>query len=112
MKRLTKEHHKAASRTYKDFLKSQMDILNMVDEPTEENFQWSFAIAIRAGLPRNYTGKELGISQSTIGRWMRGQNLPPNPKVRKTYMDELKLCFNSFISDSKVYQDPLEMNLN
>lgn len=106
-------HRSTARAGYVAFLESQRKALSLVPTTpviSDDNFAWAFAIALRAGLPQQALAERLGVSQPTVSRWSRWENLPPNALVRQAYIDELKLCFDEFVDDPATTADPAPRN--
>ncbi len=61
------------------------------NEPTEEQFRETIRDARRRGVSDQEMADRLGVTEPTIGRWETGaQNVPPNGKVRKVYVEEIE----------------------
>lgn len=86
---------------YRTFLRSQYDAVALLDgrdrTVSDNDYAWAFRIAMRAGLPQQSVADVIGVTQPTISRWAREDNLPKNNVVRQAYISELLTSFAEHI---------------
>ena len=90
----------SAEDGYRRVLVSQIEAISSVTELGDDTYTWCFMVAVRAGLPQQGLADKIGVTQPTISRWTRGDNLPKNPVVREAYVSELLSMFAAFIIDN------------
>ena len=99
-------HRIVAEKSYHDFLATQRAALDDISDSNKFDFAWGVMIALRAGVPPSSVATILGVSQSSVGRWATGKNLPPNDFVRAAYFKGVKDAFDSFIGAAQKWIDP------
>ena len=89
-----------ANDGYRTFLRSQHDAIAALSDISDGDFAWAFGVAIRAGIQQQSIADRITVTQPTISRWSRGDNMPKNTRVRETYISELLGCFADAIVEA------------